>query len=411
MSPSPRKQTKTKHEIPVRYNVPISVSSVSPKSDFSEISPFDKVREGRQEVQIERSVPKSSPHEMPLSSQEVPIERSVPNFPPYEIQKSGHEVPIERSAPNFPPYEAQKSRQEVPIERSVPNFPPYEAQKSRQEVPIERSVPNFSPYEVPKPTNEVPIERTVPHFPPYEVPKPSQEVPIEHTIPLTIQTSASPESKFYGTDKEDTRSHDSGITSRGSSWQSENFKAQGGNFSPGSYSTLPVRKTQQPVRVQENDYNDAEFNSYSTLPNIKPLRTQRGYETDTEYVTKKLDTKPKWMPQRSHQPISEGYATDIGTFRVRDNRNLGKETKTVPETKQTQQKPMERDFMSDLNSITQELLSGVDAYFESKGKSPSSSKSQKKDEHDNNPSLQRSVSSEHTHVFQKPSDLEVETKQ
>jgi hypothetical protein len=56
----------------------------------------------------------------------------------------------------------------------------------------------------------------------------------ERMIPLTIQTSGSDLKNFP---QEETRSRDSGITSRGSSWQSGSFKD--GNFSPGSYATLP----------------------------------------------------------------------------------------------------------------------------------------------------------------------------
>lgn len=71
-----------------------------------------------------------------------------------------------------------------------------------------------------------------------------------------------------------------------SSWQSENFgKGQANNYSPGSYATLPVKKSQQKI-VAEPDYDDAEFHSYSTLPNFKKNQGHRGYESEAEYGRK-----------------------------------------------------------------------------------------------------------------------------
>ena len=136
----------------------------------------------------------------------------------------------------------------------------------------------------------------------------------ERMIPLTIQTSGSDLKNFP---QEETRSRDSGITSRGSSWQSGSFKD--GNFSPGSYATLPIRKSSS-ERGMNRENDDYDFSAYRTLPTIKPLKTKRGYnECDMDFerrgredVRIRSQKKPIVVPQ-------DGYSTDVD-FCVRNNR-------------------------------------------------------------------------------------------
>ncbi|XP_052069185.1 uncharacterized protein LOC127708370 isoform X5 [Mytilus californianus] len=142
-----------------------------------------------------------------------------------------------------------------------------------------------------------------------EVAVEEQIIPIsvkrERMIPLTIQTSA-PDSRNFP--QEETRSRDSGITSRGSSWQSGSFKD--GNFSPGSYYTLPVRKSSS-EKVTDKQNEDFDYSKCTTLPTIKPLKTQRGYESDMNYdgrgrgdIRVRSQRKPIVVPH-------DGYNTDV----------------------------------------------------------------------------------------------------
>ncbi|CAG2186934.1 CAP [Mytilus edulis] len=140
-------------------------------------------------------------------------------------------------------------------------------------------------------------------------------------IPLTIQTST-PDLRNFP--QEETRSRDSGITSRGSSWQSGSFKD--GNFSPGSYYTLPVRKSSS-EKVTDKQNDDFDYSKCTTLPTIKPLKTHRGYESEMNYdgrgrgdVRVQSQRKPIVVPQ-------DGYNTDVdysgrgrGDMRVRSQR-------------------------------------------------------------------------------------------
>ncbi|XP_069125566.1 uncharacterized protein [Argopecten irradians] len=195
-----------------------------------------------------------------------------------------------------------------------------------------------------------------------------------HMIPLTVQTRDPKEDQsFTG---EETKSHDSGITSRGSSWQSGSFKEHISSFSPGSYSnTLPTKKGSSPTgeKVYEEE-EEVDTNNFATLPTIKPLKTNksyendfpvkahRGYESDFEYTPKrsgKNGSKSKWnSPSAS---AASGYQTDVEFF-VRDNRNLAKN-----KNKQTP-KPSERDYMSDAESVSSDFYSRRDNFF---GSSPS----------------------------------------
>ncbi|XP_063444228.1 uncharacterized protein LOC134724854 isoform X6 [Mytilus trossulus] len=143
----------------------------------------------------------------------------------------------------------------------------------------------------------------------------------ERMIPLTIQTST-PDLRNFP--QEETRSRDSGITSRGSSWQSGSFKD--GNFSPGSYYTLPVRKSSS-EKVTDKQNDDFDYSKCTTLPTIKPLKTHRGFESEMNYdgrgrgdVRVQSQRKPIVVPQ-------DGYNTDVdysgrgrGDMRVRSQR-------------------------------------------------------------------------------------------
>ncbi|XP_071132504.1 sorbin and SH3 domain-containing protein 1 homolog isoform X41 [Mytilus edulis] len=143
----------------------------------------------------------------------------------------------------------------------------------------------------------------------------------ERMIPLTIKTST-PDLRNFP--QEETRSLDSGITSRGSSWQSGSFKD--GNFSPGSYYTLPVRKSSS-EKVTDKQNDDFDYSKCTTLPTIKPLKTHRGYESEMNYdgrgindVRVQSQRKPIVVPQ-------DGYNTDVdysgrgrGDMRVRSQR-------------------------------------------------------------------------------------------
>ncbi|CAC5369196.1 unnamed protein product [Mytilus coruscus] len=158
-----------------------------------------------------------------------------------------------------------------------------------------------------------------------EVAVEEQIIPIsvkrERMIPLTIQTSA-PDLRNFP--QEETRSRDSGITSRGSSWQSGCFKD--GNFSPGSYYTLPVRKSSS-EKVTDKQNEDFDYSKCTTLPTIKPLKTQRGYESDMNYdgrgrgdIQVRSQRKPIVVPH-------DGYNTDVdyngrgrGDMRIRSQR-------------------------------------------------------------------------------------------
>ncbi|XP_060066917.1 uncharacterized protein LOC132547177 isoform X3 [Ylistrum balloti] len=193
-----------------------------------------------------------------------------------------------------------------------------------------------------------------------------------HMIPLTVQTRDSKEDQsFTG---EETKSHDSGITSRGSSWQSGSFREHISSFSPGSYSsTLPLKKGASPTgeKFYEEEEGD---NSFATLPAIKPLKTtknydndfpvktHRGYESDFEYAPKrsgKNGSKSKWSSEGTS--AGSGYQTDVEFF-VRDNRNLAKN-----KNKQSS-KPSDRDYMSDAESVSSDFHSRRDNFF---GSSPS----------------------------------------
>ncbi|VDI35426.1 Hypothetical predicted protein [Mytilus galloprovincialis] len=143
----------------------------------------------------------------------------------------------------------------------------------------------------------------------------------ERMIPLTIQTST-PDLRNFP--QEETRSRDSGITSRGSSWQSGSFKD--GNFSPGSYYTLPVRKSSS-EKVTDKQNDDFDYSKCTTLPTIKPLKTHREYESEMNYdgrgrgdVRVQSQRKPIVVPQ-------DGYNTDVdysgrgrGDMRIRSQR-------------------------------------------------------------------------------------------
>jgi len=181
--------------------------------------------------------------------------------------------------------------------------------------------------------------------------------------PLNMQTSEiiTPREKAFNL--EETKSHDSGITSRGSSWQSGSFKDHIASFSPGSYTTLPVKKSPSSIGDKSSldgdidDIVEANANVFSTLPNIKPLKTvNRGYESDADYISsKKINPKFKWLPQKPlSQASGSGYATDV-EFYVRNNRNVGKENKSS-------RFPSDRDYMSDADSVGSDL-SGSDFFF------------------------------------------------
>ncbi|XP_033746573.1 uncharacterized protein LOC117331777 isoform X4 [Pecten maximus] len=194
-----------------------------------------------------------------------------------------------------------------------------------------------------------------------------------HMVPLTVQTRDSKEDQsFTG---EETKSHDSGITSRGSSWQSGSFKEHISSFSPGSYSsTLPIKKGSSPTGEKFYEEEEGDTNKFATLPTIKPLKTNksyandfpvkahRGYESDFEYAPKrsvKNGSKSKW--DSTGASAASGYQTDVEFF-VRDNRNLAKN-----KNKQSS-KPSDRDYMSDAESVSSDFYSRRDNFF---GSSPS----------------------------------------
>ncbi|XP_061181927.1 uncharacterized protein LOC133190361 isoform X4 [Saccostrea echinata] len=342
---SPRKV----HEIPIQY------SFTPPKQSNSAGMPTSHSTPKEHPVKIEQSIP----HE-----KFVHIEQAAPPEEKVEVERP---VPIHHSfRQEHPVAPVEKSvKKQVPVQHSF---------KTEQPVPMEEPIEPIVAKK-PDPISQI-FKKEHPHDISMELecplpaklnPSRGHNLPLENSVPLTIQTSSVPETRNSIT--EETRSHDSGITSRGSSWQSENFgKGQTGNYSPGSYSTLPVRKSQQKV-IAEPDYDDAEFHSYSSHPGFKKNDGHRGYESEAEFG-RRGDFRSKWAPNKIQQPINEGYATDIDFF-VRDNRNIGKapaKSTTKPFQVGKGPKPFERDYMSDLNNITQELMSGVDAYFGSKGK-------------------------------------------
>ena len=167
------------------------------------------------------------------------------------------------------------------------------------------------------------------------------------------------EDKIFGV--EETKSRDSGITSRGSSWQSGSFKEHISNLSPGSYSTMPVKKAPSSIGDKSSidgmdgdieDMNDS-FSS-ATLPNIKPLKTStsrlsesevpitshRGYESDFEYVSKsnKNNTNCRWVPQEPQASFAEsGYLTDVDQYSMKQIRDQPRHAS-------------ERDYQSDAES-------------------------------------------------------------
>ncbi|XP_021361679.1 uncharacterized protein LOC110455709 isoform X3 [Mizuhopecten yessoensis] len=210
-----------------------------------------------------------------------------------------------------------------------------------------------------------------------------------HMIPLMVQTRDPKEDQsFTG---EETKSHDSGITSRGSSWQSGSFKEHISSFSPGSYSsTLPIKKGSSPtgetlcVDEEEEEEEEGDTNSFATLPTIKPLKTNktyksdspvkayRGYESDFEYTPKRSSkTSSKSKLDSAGTSGASGYQTDVEFF-VRDNRNL-----TKNKNKQSS-KPSDRDYMSDAESVSSDFYSRRDNFFgSSPGKFSSGLTSQK----------------------------------
>lgn len=148
----------------------------------------------------------------------------------------------------------------------------------------------------------------------------------EKMIPLNVQTSG-PEMRNFP--QEETRSRDSGITSRGSSWQSGSFKD--GNFSPGSYYTLPVRKAStEKVVADSKDNDNFDYTKVSTLPTIKPLKTKRGYESDMDF-TGRGRGDIRVQPQKKQLPIQQdGYTTDIDFRRGRTDINVQPQRKPLP---------------------------------------------------------------------------------
>ncbi|XP_056019306.1 uncharacterized protein LOC125671809 isoform X40 [Ostrea edulis] len=338
---------KKVHEIPIKY------SSTQKQTNSAE-SPVSHSTLKEHPVKIEQSVPQEKfvhIEQAAPSEQRVEVERPVPIHHSF---KQEHPVAHVKKSVDF--------KRHVPVQHSFKKASPVPMEQPIEPVVVERPDPIQQTFKKERQRDRS-MELECP-LPAKQNPPRGHNLPLEPAVPLTIQTST------RNSITEDTRSHDSGITSRGSSWQSENFgRGQTGNYSPGSYATLPVKKSQQKV-VTEPDYDDAEFHSYSTLPNFKKNQGHRGYESEAE-VSRRGDFRSKWAPQRTPQAISEGYATDVDFF-VRDNRNIGKAS-AKPNNKPVQvgkgPKPFERDYMSDLNNITQELMSGVDAYFGSKGKS------------------------------------------
>lgn len=181
-----------------------------------------------------------------------------------------------------------------------------------------------------------------------EVAVEEQIIPIsvkrEKMIPLNVQTGG-PEMR--GFPHEETRSRDSGITSRGSSWQSGSFKD--GNFSPGSYYTLPVRKASSDKMVTDTKENDEfDYTKVSTLPTIKPLKTQRGYESDMDFVGRgRGDIRVQ--PQRKPLPVQQdGYSTDVD-FCVRNNRNNKRTNNQDFHRQYSHQDSNRRDYIHDMD--------------------------------------------------------------
>ncbi|XP_078318292.1 uncharacterized protein LOC111118302 isoform X11 [Crassostrea virginica] len=347
---SPRKV----HEIPIQY------SYMSPKQGRSADTHVSHSPPKANHVRIKQSVPQEK---------FVHIEQAAPSIQKVEVERPvpiHHSFKQERSmAP--PTVKSAELERQVPIQFSCKKESPVPMEQAIQPVVVEKSDPVRQLFER-QYAQDRSMELECP-LPAKQNPARGHNLPLENPVPLTVQTSAAPDTRNSIT--EETRSYDSGITSRGSSWQSENFgKGQASNYSPGSYATLPVKKSQQKV-VAEPDYDDAEFHSYSTLPHFKKNQAHRGYESEAEY-SRKGDFRSKWAPQKSQQPISEGYSTDIDFF-VRDNRTIGKvpaKSANKPILVGKGPKPFDRDYMSDLNNITQELMSGVDAYFGSKEKIP-----------------------------------------
>ncbi|XP_062604530.1 uncharacterized protein LOC134266323 isoform X5 [Saccostrea cucullata] len=337
------------HQIPIQY------SFTSPKQSTSAGMPTSHSTPKEHPVKIEQSIP----HE-----KFVHIEQAAPPEQKVEVERP---VPIHHSfRQEHPVAPVEKSvEKQVPVQHSFKTEQPASMEETIEPVVAKKPDPISQIFKKEQPHN-ISMELECP-LPAKRNPSRGHNLPLENSVPLTIQTSSAPETR--NSIGEETRSHDSGITSRGSSWQSENFgKGQTGNYSPGSYATLPVRKSQQKV-IAEPDYDDAEFHSYSSYPGFKKNDGHRGYESEAEFG-RRGDFRSKWAPNKTQQPINEGYATDIDFF-VRDNRNIGKapaKSTTKPFQVGKGPKPFERDYMSDLNNITQELMSGVDAYFGSKGK-------------------------------------------
>nr|XP_034313651.1 uncharacterized protein LOC105332198 isoform X42 [Crassostrea gigas] len=340
------------HEIPIQY------SYMSPKQTSSAETPVSHSTPKEHHVRIEQSVPQEK---------FVHIEQAAPSEQKVEVERP---VPIHHSFKQehsmAPPKKSVEIERQVPVQYSFKKDSPVPMEQTIEPVVVEKPNPVQHIFER-QHAQDRSLELECP-LPAKQNPSRGHNLPLENSVPLTIQTSSAPDTRNSIT--EETRSYDSGITSRGSSWQSENFgKGQANNYSPGSYATLPVKKSQQKI-VAEPDYDDAEFHSYSTLPNFKKNQGHRGYESEAEYG-RKPDFRSKWAPHKTQQPISEGYSTDVDFF-VRDNRSIGKgpaKGSSKPIQMGKGPKPFDRDYMSDLNNITQELMSGVDAYFGTKDKS------------------------------------------
>lgn len=343
---------KKVHEIPIQY------SYMSPKQTSSAEMPVSHSTPKEHHVRIEQSVPQEKfvhIEQAAPSEQKVEVERPVPIHHSFKQEHS-----------KASPKKSVEIERQVPVQYSFKKDSPVPMEQTIEPVVVEKQNPVQHIFERQN-AQDRSMELECP-LPAKQNPSRGHNLPLENSVPLTIQTSSAPDTR--NSIMEETRSYDSGITSRGSSWQSENFgKGQANNYSPGSYATLPVKKSQQKV-VAEPDYDDAEFHSYSTLPNFKKNQGHRGYESEAEYG-RKGDFRSKWAPHKTQQPISEGYSTDVDFF-VRDNRSIGKgpaKSSSKPIQMGKGPKPFDRDYMSDLNNITQELMSGVDAYFGTKDKS------------------------------------------
>lgn len=198
----------------------------------------------------------------------------------------------------------------------------------------------------------------------------------DHSVPLTIHTvSHEPYSKdgrhYHGDEPE---SRDSGITSRGSSWQSGSFREHGINFSPGSFMTLPAKKPPSSVGDKssiDGDYDDADFSGFSTLPTIKPLKMQRGYESEMEYSSKRNQFAPRQkVNMKSTQPLPTGYVSDADFHVERNNRKF------------TDREACERDYMSDLDYVKDIISDGETSFESSPGKFPFTSHKEDRREFD-----------------------------